>query len=289
MKSIVILAMFIASPFFVKSQYLEIGAMGGTTNYLGDLAPTAFSPSSTLPAGGFFVKLNLPRFVSIRAHYMRGGLAGNDKHSLEESRRIRNLHFKTTINEWALLAEFNLFGYEPERLRRQFTPFGYFGIAVFNFNPQTEYQNVWYDLQPLGTEGQGIEGYPKPYALTQFAIPFGGGLKYAIDEHLNLSVEFGFRKTFTDYIDDVSTDYVFRDDLLASNGELAATLANRTGEYLNSEPMDYQTGIQRGDPKDNDWYLYGAVSVSYNFIFIFKKKKWWKHIFRKKKYGCTIF
>ena len=124
----------------------------------------------------------------------------------------------------------------------------------------------WAALQPLHTEGQGTLEYPdrRPYKLTEVCFPFGMGAKFLIGKTVSLSVEYGFRKTLTDYIADVSKTYVGGDLLRESveNGELAATLADRSGEvvpgYVNAP------GIKRGDDSLDDWYSYFHVSVGFS-------------------------
>jgi len=140
-----------------------------------------------------------------------------------------------------------------------FSPYVFVGIAATHHNPKTEYQGEWYELQPLGTEGQGIMGYAPKYDRVIVAIPYGGGIKYALSERLTVGFEMGVRKTFTDYLDDVSTTYVTR-------GELALALSNRTGELLNGEPIQFEEGDRRGNPDNDDAYLIGGFSISYNII-----------------------
>ena len=91
-----------------------------------------------------------------------------------------------------------------------FSPFIFTGVSLFNFNPKAEASDgQWYTLQELGTEGQGTTSFQnrKPYSLTQLSIPFGGGVKIGVSDDFNIIIEYGLRKTFTDYIDDVSTTY----------------------------------------------------------------------------------
>ncbi len=66
----------------------------------------------------------------------------------------------------------------------------------------------WVDLKPLRTEGQGLIPGREEYKLTQLNIPMGIGVKYFLTETFHVSSEVLHRKTFTDYIDDVSTNYV---------------------------------------------------------------------------------
>ena len=124
-------------------------------------------------------------------------------------------------------------------------------------------------LKPLSTEGQGLVAYPNrdPYSLTQFAIPFGAGIKFAINESISLAWEIGLRKTFTDYLDDLSTSYVDEATLLAERGPLAADLAFR-GDELKNTPGSYPAdGTVRGGPDFKDWYYFSGITASYNLPF----------------------
>ena len=125
----------------------------------------------------------------------------------------------------------------PKRVAMPFSPYANVGIAGFHFNPRTFFRGEWYDLQPIGTEGQGINelDFREPYSLYEFAIPFGIGVKWAFSERWNLGLEYAARWTFTDYLDDVSRTYVDRNLLIEENGILAYQLSNRTGEYLLAE------------------------------------------------------
>jgi hypothetical protein len=68
-----------------------------------------------------------------------------------------------------------------------------------------------------------------------------------------LSLEYGIRKTFTDYLDDVHANrYVNADDLAAINGPLSAELSNRS--------LDGSVYGKRGNATTKDWYVfYGAM------------------------------
>src|SRR6185295_9077554 len=99
-------------------------------------------------------------------------------------------------------------------------------------------------------EGQGIAGYQRsPYALTQFAIPLGGGVKYALTSNIHTGLEIGIRKLFTDYLDDVSTTYADPNDLLAAKGQLAVDMSYRGDEIAGGDPNYPTKGAQRGGSK----------------------------------------
>ena len=180
----------------------------------------------------------------------------------------RNLSFHSSLWEGMARVEFNFvpFGIVGKHFRT--TPFLFCGLGFFCFNPKASYVHpisgdvVDAELQPLHTEGQGTAAYPdrSPYSLLQVMMPFGMGFKAALSKSVSFSLEYGFRKTWTDYIDDVSTTYVGSQVL--GSGSLAATLADRSGEvedgYVNAQ------GIKRGDDSLKDWYAYFNISFAFS-------------------------
>jgi hypothetical protein len=258
----------LTSPVFSQNSYLEIGYMLGGCSYLGDLAPDELWVS--FGETNFYGSVNAnyhftDRFV-VRGALSFGTIGASDSRSYSDIiRQERNLSFRSHIYELALITQFNLIPYRPLHLKRRFTPYIFMGFSIFRHNPKAEFQGQWYALQPLGTEGQGLPGYHRKYSLIQPAVPIGGGIKYAFSENLNISLEYGMRKTFTDYLDDVSRDYPDLDELEAVRGSLARQLSWRKGEVVPdaNPPLE---GEQRGDFGDLDWYIFFGVSVSYNFI-----------------------
>ena len=257
-------------PLFAFTQHLEVGVLVGASNYLGDLSNNSSSLylKETKPAFGGFAKYNFNHLLAVRGGVNYTWVAGRDANvSNDDFVRSRNLSFKSSILEFSLIGEFNFPGYQPYALSMPLSPYIFGGISFFKYTPRTRYQGNWVDLQPLGTEGQGMAGREGKYNLSDIAIPFGVGVKYAISDKINLGLELGARRTMTDYLDDVSGTYVSYPELVAGNGQLAAALGNRTGELLNDkEPVIVETGTQRGDLKDQDWYFILGLTVSYNFL-----------------------
>ncbi len=99
--------------------------------------------------------------------------------------------------------------YEFGRRKYRFAPYLFGGVGFFHFNPRAKYNNEWVNLRNIGTEGQGLPQYPnrKKYFPVQVAIPLGIGIKYNYTRQISFSFEYGYRLTFTDYIDDVSKTY----------------------------------------------------------------------------------
>ncbi|MEL6866236.1 MAG: DUF6089 family protein [Bacteroidota bacterium] len=245
------------------SQFFEIGGFMGVSNYAGDLTPNAYVSKEYNMAMGLVARYNMMHNLSFKASFIKGAISGTDEHSTVYSgRRIRNLSFQSDIYELSLQAEFNIIGYDVLENITQLSPYLLAGISTFYFNPRAYYDNRWHELQPLGTEGQGLDGYGKKYSRVQIAIPMGIGMKVSITEKANLAFEAGFRKTFTDYLDDVSTAYPNPDDL-AEVSNLTAKLSYRMDEYdptLNIDP----TNGTRGNPDHKDWYMFTGMTFTFN-------------------------
>jgi opacity protein-like surface antigen len=279
---ILILGMFF-SPFFLISQHSELGIKFGVSLYQGDLSPDIkeLNPGQVNPMVGVFGKYNFNRFIVARAGFNYGLVSAEDAKSTNDGSKNRNLSFRSNILEGNLMLEINILGYEPYNLEKPWSPYVFAGIALFHYNPKAKYDGEWIELQPLGTEGQGLPSYPdrQPYSLNEFAIPFGAGLKFALSDTWNLGVEGGFRRAFTDYLDDVSMSYV-EESLLLEKNPLSAALANRSGNPI-------AAGSTRGNDKVSDWYAFFGVTLSKNFLdngLVGSRRRG-----RKSKTGCPTF
>lgn len=246
-----------------------LGELGGAnqigTNYFRDLEFTQTRFAATV---GVRYKLN--EYLASKTNISYGKVAGNDNLTKEFYRNYRNLNFKSNIYEFATNIEasfmkeqvghrYRLRGIRGQRGFEMYT-YAFMGIGVFYFNPRALYNGQWYELQPLGTEGQGLIPTRKTYSRFQMCIPIGFGFKYTIDRRWGLGLEYGLRKTFTDYIDDVSSTYYDNDAIKANHGPVAAALADRSNQSL---PFVTASGQQRGDPRDHDSYMFAIISVNY--------------------------
>ena len=239
---------------FIARGELTFG--GGAMNYIGDLNnQSAFGTLN--PAASFGLRCWLDNRWAVRVEASKGQI------SSEDYLEWRNLSFRSDILEVSALAEIGFWNYGYGATDRKWVFYLWGGIGAFHFNPTTLYKapdgsEQWVPLQPLRTEGQGSLEYPerRPYQLTQLVLPFGIGIKGHFSKSLSYSVEYGFRKTWTDYLDDVSTTYVGSELLTrnVSDGQLAATLADRSA-------TPNAVGIKRGDDSLDDWYAYLRVSL----------------------------
>ncbi|MHC1776733.1 MAG: DUF6089 family protein [Lentimicrobium sp.] len=245
-------------------RYGEIGISGGGMYYLGDLNPGK-QFLMTQPAFGGFVRHNFNERLAVRAGLTYGILKGDDAVSGQNQRR--NLNFQSSITDISGTFEFNFFNYFIGSQRYYFTPYMYGGASVFFFNPKGNVNGELTELRSLGTEGQGSPEYPwmKEYGKIGFAIPFGIGIKYSLGSFVGLSVDWGMRKTFTDYIDDVST-YYYLDLAGAAPGEVSPAA-------LASDPtLMHNAGMQRGDSTYDDWYSVISASISLRLNYLEKTR-----------------
>lgn len=258
-----ILILFTSSlPFFSIGQRLHADFYGGVANYQGDLQGRIFTFNKSGIAGSIGLSYDITNNFRVRGLASFASIQGNDKYNTtNKGVEVRNLNFKTNIVEGQVALEFNLL----DLSKWGFTPYVFAGGAIYNFNPYTfDSAGKKVFLQPLGTEGQGLSQYPnkKQYKLTQFAIPFGAGLKLALTGNLQLGFEFGFRKLFHDYLDDVSTTYADSSILAAARGTQSVALAYR-GDELPGGLSYPAEGAQRGNSKLMDWYYMTGIRVSY--------------------------
>lgn len=234
----------------------------GISNYQGEL--TSYSTENGFRAlvgpvigvhGGYELS---PRF-NLRGDLLYTRLSGDDALSDKESTRLRNLNFFSPIIQLAAGADWNVLAFSLGD-EKGFTPYVSGGASMFYMNPMTTYEGEKVALQPLGTEGQYLDDFPeqKPYSRLQPSLQFGGGLKL-LTGGFSIAIEAMMSYSFTDYLDDVSTIYITYPDLYERAGPLTAALANRQGEYLNTEPVIVPTGTLRGNPNSKD--LFGTITL----------------------------
>lgn len=241
----------------------DVGFLLGAAYYIGDLNSKNFYMSQ--PAVGVFYRFNYNYRVAFKAGFNYGNIQGDDSQSSSPDQIERNLNFKTNIMEFAVRAEFNFWEYNIGHKQFVFAPYLFLGIGVFHFNPQGHYENQWIDLRNLSTEGQGTPLNPsqKPYKLTQPCIPFGIGFKLSMSNQIGFGFEWGPRKTFTDYLDDVSGKYVDPTKLAEYKGGIAAIMSNRTNLAKTPGATTDDIGKLRGNPSTKDWYFYYGLVVSF--------------------------
>lgn len=292
--------------------YNAAGFSLNALNYYGDLAPKPSKFSTdiafTRPAVGISFSHRFGPRYSLVGAFTYGTLSGDDAESADEKdtqnglmRYKRNLHFRNRIKELSIVAQLDLFENMATYISRvKWTPYAYAGLGVIHHNPQAQAPDKfldgsdnpqagqWVNLRDLGTEGQyadlqesDVNFGVKPYKLIQPVVPFGLGLRFRVNEVVDIAGELGFRYLFTDYIDDVSRNYV---DLgVFGDNELARSMSYRSNEHeefassripevskVNGETYYLLPGYgkeypenMRGNDSDRDIYMVTTIRVTY--------------------------
>lgn len=290
---------------------LEAGLRLGGANYLGEMGgkylprrdgPADMKIQTTGLSAGAYLRYAITPRLSTNTHFQWGRISGADSLSTNPGRVNRNLSFRNDILEVGTQLEFDFYeqyNVGGNRLYRvDFAAYGFVGVGFYFHNPMTYYGGGtldWYDedifddgddsysyeisegykpLQPLKTEGVN-------YSLNGIALITGLGFKFNIKRNYLIGVRLGVRTTTTDYLDDVSTNYIgtreFEKDnenVLTENGALALELAYRSDEIDSHLPKSYdynvdeKKGKERGNPNEDDSYIFAA----FEFAYVFKGK-----------------
>jgi len=238
-----------------SSQHLFTSVFVGESNYSGDLQEKPFTLTQAHPAFGFGLLFEINDKMLIRGDFSYGKISAADKYGSKN--RSRNLSFFSNITEYSIGFEYTLLNLYIYKV----SPYLFTGVALFDFNPYTKGENgnpVY--LAELNTEGQGFYDGRKDYKLRQYSIPVGGGFQWAINDNKRIGIVFGFRKTFTDYLDDVSTTYVDENLLRINRGQKVVDIAYRGDEIAGGNPAYPAAGSQRGSPKSKDSYYFTGIT-----------------------------
>ncbi len=192
----------------------EVGLFGGVAYYMGDLNQRKLFYSIE-PSLSFIYKLNLNPRYALRFNATLASLSGSDTKSDNGYQLQRNHSFNIPLTEFAALFEFNFLPYKPESRYEYFSPYIVIGLGVMIF--PTDKETI--PVQPV--------------------IPFGIGMKYAINRRLGVAAEWSYRKTFTDYLDQLPPDTYTE----------TASLDNKQTSYSSSK----------------DWYSFAGISFTYKF------------------------
>jgi hypothetical protein len=197
------------------SQRSEVGFGLGVFNYTGDLTRT-YDITTAKPAATVFYRNNISKVISVRTSITGGQLAGSDRHNPIDSAAVkRNASFNIFLLELSSTFEYHFLDWRDDRRRLRFTPYLFAGVGLFGIS--------------------GNNNKPAPYSNVQMSIPFGGGMKYVLNPKYYIAFEIGIRKTFFDYLDNVS----------------GGNTSNKNYQY--------------GNPNDYDNYFFTGISLTYTF------------------------
>ena len=207
--------LFFHTTFAQPSQRSEVGFGLGVFNYTGDITRT-YDITTSRPAATVFYRSNISRVISMRVALTGGQLAASDKHNPLDSAAIkRNASFDIFLLELSSTFEYHFLDWRDDRRRLRFTPYVFAGLGLFGIS--------------------GNNAKTKTYSNVQMSIPFGVGMKYVLNPKYYIALEFGVRKTFFDYLDNISGG--------------------------NTTIKNYQYG----NPNDYDSYFFTGITLTYTF------------------------
>jgi hypothetical protein len=261
---------------------LDFGIYFGGSTYQGDLTQSMPVLSESHLAGGAMIRYNIGSMFSLRAAAMYMRVSGDDKNFEDDPfRSRRNLSFRSNIWEFSTGLEWNILGWYTGMNSYAHSPYLFASLGVFRFNPLAYFEYLpgvpshhpslessdkrWIELQPLSTEAQETtdNNKQKRYSLTQVSIPFGFGYKFQVSDHWTMGFEVGWRKTFTDYLDDISTIYWDDQVVLGAGGYMSRALKDRAAE-VGKEP--FLEGEFRGSEQSKDWYMFAGINITYRIF-----------------------
>ena len=271
-RTILLLTVLFLSSLFTSAQQeavVQEGEFGigiGAAHYFGDLNTRAHLNRPKFAATAFFRK-NFGNYIAVRVGASYAQLGYSDIYNdHNEYMQKRNLSFNSNVWELALQGDFNFFRFMPGEPGYNFTPYVTFGVGVFNYDPFAMLQGQKHFLRPLNTEGQGTTLYPdrKPYGSMAFSIPFGAGVKYCINDRINVGFEIVHRVTGTDYLDDVSKTYIDPSVFpTLPNGDPSPAYLLHDRSYELGEPIGLP-GRQRGVQTQKDQFATAIFYISFN-------------------------
>ena len=273
-----IIYFFLLLPLSSFSQNTHIGFRFGLANYQGDLQQKRFTFKQAEMTGSIGARYDLSEHLTARGFISYGTIKAADAENKSTSLQQRNLSFESRIKELELSMQYNIFSLNDQ----WWTPYAFAGVAFFNFKPYAYDNNGTKTfLQPLSTEGQGFIAGRKEYKRTVITIPFGIGAEYALNEDMRVGLELGYRRTFTDYMDDVSTTYVDQAQLQAARGSTAVQMAYRgNGTY----PAG---GSLRGNDDNKDGYYFVQLTFTIRpYVDWYKRTSGISSFKKQKRVGC---
>lgn len=276
-KLLFILSLAVTTSLSSFGQYsMDFGLNLGAANYLGEIGGNVGEAKPFLwdmrfqqtnfSIGGFY-RMNFTRNIAAKVAFNYSRIEGADSLSNEPTRVARNLSFRTDLVEFNLTGEYTFFSFNDmsrrSKNRVDFSSYVTAGVGVLFYYPYANFNDKWYYLRPLATEG--IEN---TYDEMAIIVPLGIGANFTFKRKIRLGIEFAYRFTNTDYLDDVSTDYAFDSELPYEESFL---FSNRTDEAYAIGDADlpdnprfgYAPGKRRGGEDSNDGYLVGNISLSY--------------------------
>jgi hypothetical protein len=275
-KLAILLTFFFGVHGMIRAQYsMDFGLNLGASTYIGEIGepgetdnienpfPFYIIPRAARYNLGGFYRYNFNRNIAARFEMNWVRVAGADSLSKEPSRIGRNLSFRTDIFEFSLQGEYAFLVRNniSRRSKIDFRASAHAGMGYMIYYPKAQLNDRWRSLRSLATEG-----LENQYGTGSVIIPMGLGYSFTFQRQFRLGMDFTYRFTFTDYIDDISTDFASPDELPFIE---SAEFANRSAEaYARGDtdlpdPIYYSPGYKRGNPETNDGYFMLQIKASY--------------------------
>jgi len=228
---------------FKRNRHWIVYAGTGVANYYGDIKDK-FGDITVQPNIVLGVKRRYHPHIMAAAEFTWYRLKAEDERlDIETGKPFRNLSFRSDNIELQVLGIANLYPTGSRYYKRRLiNPIAFAGVGFTYFNPKANLDGTWHALQPLETEGES-------YARVTPIINVGLGVTIMVNPFINVTVDGGYRFTFTDYLDDASgPDYR---DLDSFTDPIAAALSDRR----DPEFVGTAVGGVRGNPDNNDGYF----------------------------------
>jgi hypothetical protein len=251
-----------------QAQYkLDYGFKLGLSNYLGEMGGDEKTRrdfvwdmklnQSKWVAGGF-TRYRFNNFFAVNLGVTYARIQGDDALSANPGRRGRNLHFRNDLLETSTRGEVYFFNENDVgnrgRYQLDFQAFAFGGMAAIIHSPKALYQGQWVKLRPLETEGVS-------YSTVTVGMPVGIGFFFTQKRRHRLGWEISWTPTFTDYLDDVSTN--FASGLSGASYDLGNRRPELGDQAGLPQEINYTPGSKRGDPTHNDTYMFTSFTYSY--------------------------
>jgi hypothetical protein len=230
----------------------------GMSTYHGDMYDVLYDGLKPGPNVGIGLRKKFGSQLSVRFDLNWGTLGRSRGREIGvDSRNVRNLSFRSRNFELSAQFIFNLIPVKGSYSRRPLiNPYIIAGLGITTNNPKgidSTGSGDWVNLRELNTEVLA-----EPYSGIAVVVPFGFGIRLRANQFIDVLIEGARRFTFTDYLDDVSTQYPSMDQVRQyhiDNGtgleDLAARMYDRSAE--GGFPARNE-GNTRGNPEYNDAY-----------------------------------
>lgn len=240
------------------AQRHELGFSGGLTNYFGDLN-RRLRISPEIGFGQFIYKSNRTKFISFGSSLSFAQFGFSDLGSISEWEQNRNASFHTQLFELSAFSEWCFFPMDKTGKTDFVTPYFKVGAGLSSYKVYDRKGPDKTLLTDLYTEGQVLTS-EEPSTSTLFML-YGLGIKFGLGKYVSFGLECSWRKTASDYLDDISTYYPDEDEIrrvYGIAGENTLAFSNTTID----QSIDMQMR-QRGNATKKDDYLFFGLFFTY--------------------------